>query len=1008
MAISTFFWHDLLARWFGASGRTREKPRPAARRRRLMPCLEALEQRTLPSNTVEWTGLSDPPDPSWSNPQNWSGDAPQSGDTVVFKGSESHLGTSTVDSSFAGDKFTIMIDNTWGGSLNLDTSLTLTGNSELGGIFDAVTGINLQGNTLTNTGTLSLITAPGNLAYLFDNSGDNLGGTLVNQGTIVQGGGGLGLLDNTQIENQAGATYNFTADSGISGGSTGFGITNAGTVEKTGGSQTSTIAVPFSNLKGTVAVTSGRLQISSTSSGGASTGGTFNAGKGATLDLTGDGAVNVFTGSYTGSGQGAVVFGGGGTLVIGSGGATFDFTPGLLQWDSAFDDFDGINLQGNTLTNAGSLTLISPYTASLYASINGSGNQGGTLINQGTIIQRGGGDLEIDDSVQLQNQAGATYDFTSDGSITGGTAGFVMSNAGTVEKTGGIQTSEIEVPFSNLNGTVVADSGWLQISGQATGGISTGGTFNAGKGATLDLTGNGAFNVFTGNYTGSGKGAVVFGGGGSLLIGSPGATFKFPAGLLRWDSAFDSYVGMNLQGHTFTNAGFLTLINPPGETTQLYSSDNGGGNLGGALINQGTIIQAGGDLGVDDSVQLNNQAKAVYNFTSDGSISGGAPGYGMTNAGTVEKTSGTGTSSITLAFSNLNGTVTANKGTLQISSQYSGGASTGGKFNAAAGATLDLTGNNANNVFTGRYTGSGKGAIVFGEGGSLVIGPAGATFAFPAGLLQWSSASDTFGGINLQGHTLTNAGFLTLINPEDTYLFANDNAGGDLGGTLVNTGTIIQRGGGNLTLSDSVLLKNQAKAIYDFASDVNISFEANCAMSNAGTLEKTGGTGISSVDPAFTNTGTVQVKSGTLQLTGGLSLNGSAALRGSPTGTLSVQGDILGNTTNSRSFAPLDTVVLTGPGSGEGVQLLEVMSRDRGKKAAGFSKNFAYGTLEVVQGNDVQLVDQARNSPGHGHEALYVNTLIVHGTLDLNHLHVYARVVQIDGQVINGKVSLVP
>jgi hypothetical protein len=32
----------------------------------------------------------------------------------------------------------------------------------------------------------------------------------------------------------------------------------------------------------------------------------------------------------------------------------------------------------------------------------------------------------------------------------------------------------------------------------------------------------------------------------------------------------------------------------------------------------------------------------------------------------------------------------------------------------------------------------------------------------------------------------------------------------------------------------------------------------------------------------------------------------------------------------------------------------------------------------------------------------------VHGTLDLNHLHVYAHKVKIDGQVINGKVSLVP
>jgi RHS repeat-associated protein len=336
-----------------------------------------------------------------------------------------------------------------------------------------------------------------------------------------------------------------------------------------------------------------------------------------------------------------------------------------------------------------------------------------------------------------------------------------------------------------------------------------------------------------------------------------------------------------------------------------------------------------------------------------------------------------------------------------LSAGGAGGVSTGGTFNVANGATLDLAnggGEVDNNAFAGSYTGSGPGLVLIS--GTLVIGSGGATFNVP--LIQWQ------GDINLQGNTLTNAGgVVTLINQPGhaAYLEAANNTNNNLGGTLINQGTIIQQGGGDLGLYGSVQINNQAGATYDFAADGNIYWEDYTpSMSNAGTVEKTGGTGTSSIQVAFSNSGFVQVQSGTLKLSGGLPLGGAAAIAESASATLSVAGNMVGSTKDASLFAPQGTVQLTGSGP----QLLEAMSQDLGNVAAGFAHNFAYGTLDIA--GSVQLVDHSRNSGSTGPEALYVDTLIVEqgATLDLNGLHAYARAVQINGQLIGGTVNPPP
>src|SRR5262249_43210175 len=104
------------------------------------------------------------------------------------------------------------------------------------------------------------------------------------------------------------------------------------------------------------------------------------------------------------------------------------------------------------------------------------------------------------------------------------------------------------------------------------------------------------------------------------------------------------------------------------------------------------------------------------------------------------------------------------------------------------------------------------------------------------------------------------------------------------------------------------------------------------------------------------------------------------------------------------------TLSLNGFGTASSPQLLEVMSRDLGNVAAGFTHNFAYGTLALSSSTYVQLVDNAHNSAGAGADALYVNGLVVPSgaTLDLHGLQVYARGAQIQGQIRNGSGSFVP
>jgi hypothetical protein len=112
-----------------------------------------------------------------------------------------------------------------------------------------------------------------------------------------------------------------------------------------------------------------------------------------------------------------------------------------------------------------------------------------------------------------------------------------------------------------------------------------------------------------------------------------------------------------------------------------------------------------------------------------------------------------------------------------------------------------------------------------------------------------------------------------------------------IGGTVEweNTNAVNQSGR-NVTLGDTIaadeaILYNTPKATYDLLDNSGIGRGSSTAsyIKNAGLFEKTGETGVSTIVPNVTNSGTIEVTSGTLDFGGEISGTGSDIVSGAAT-----------------------------------------------------------------------------------------------------------------------------
>ena len=277
-------------------------------------------------------------------------------------------------------------------------------------------------------------------------------------------------------------------------------------------------------------------------------------------------------------------------------------------------------------------------------------------------------------------------------------------------------------------------------------------------------------------------------------------------------------------------------------------------DIKGALTNAGTVNWQGGSVtvynnGANYLGAIWNAAGAIWAVQCDQLM---IPEFGgglaqFQNAGTVIKSTGSGTTSFDIPFDN-SGSVQAQGGTIQ----FNVSSDLGGSFQASA-----------------------IGAIYFG--GTLTIsttpnfqGPGPVQITGASVLLNNFAGNLTLNGDRISGVIATN-GVLNLAGSDN-----------DVTGALTNTGTVNWQGGSVSVYDDGTnyfgAIWNVAGAVWAIQCDqLMISeFNGNLAQfQNAGTVIKSAGSGTTGFSIPFDNSGSVQAQGGTIQFNVSSDLGGS-------------------------------------------------------------------------------------------------------------------------------------
>jgi hypothetical protein len=410
------------------------------------------------------------------------------------------------------------------------------------------------------------------------------------------------------------------------------------------------------------------------------------------------------------------------------------------------------------------------------------------------------------------------------------------------------------------------------------------------------------------------------------------------SGAAIFDSDTQGITGADLDG-----AGTLSTLGTTTVEQGLYGEYSalilGGGitwDIGANVLDAGQIV-TGDASGLTASIM--NAAGLNFDLTTDTSsiLNGRATGsqgqtvYGsstFSNAGTFAKTGGTLTSTVDSLFTNT-GLITVASGTLEFDGGGNFAGTLGGAgqiaFGGASFATLTL-GSTALSVAQLLVDGAAvtlkdrlsfAGSVTMSSGtlslaaGSNTVGSYTQDGYYYAHLYldggNFTVANGYFGSGYVEGAgTLTTSG-TTTVSGWNTYSFY---AGGNL--SWVNTGTLNQAfyfyvdfgSGGGFSFT------NDAGATYNMTGDFSLGANSGNGIGssfvNDGTFAKTVGVGVNEVYSAFTNAGTIDAATGTIEFDGGGVFGGSLV----GTGTVSFAS---GNATLSSGISvQVDTLLLDG------------------------------------------------------------------------------------------------
>jgi hypothetical protein len=594
-----------------------------------------------------------------------------------------------------------------------------------------------------------------------------------------------------------------------------------------------------------------------------------------------------------------------------------------------------LNLGDLPATQAELQSLASPGTLKNTGTMNVSNNGGlngdciienfGTVNLGRLILQPGAGGIVFNNMSTGIVEMGDGYLGSLNGAFTFNNIGFLRKPSSS-----GLATVD-QVTFVN-SGTVEVGAGTLRIGGINSTATSNGGRFNTlVAGAVIEYASSWTINDGT-SFTGPGLsrcvGSMDLHGNVTIGVRDPTTQLVTPgnfemaanfgditgSGNLHVIASSSQHSSLNWTAGTLSGTGSLDndaggFVNISGSTTHY---------LGERTINNaGTTTWAGTNdvMGTGAGATFNNLAGALFEISNDRSFSGGLGAVFNNRLGAiVRKITGTHVTIFNPVFNN-DGLEDVQTGILQLA----GGGASSGTFNAAAGAgTSFMGGSTAYNMNAGSaFTGDG---LAIGGNATVTLNAAvpAVNYSLQIGMLDGPGdlniSHDLDIGLDSGGCTLAGSGAVNIA-PLATLNLTGSQQKSVVQRRINNAGTAVWVGVGNIVMSQGAVFNNEASGTFYANNDATFQFGGgiNLAFNNAGTFIKSTGTGTTTFDgPAFTNTGVINVLSGTLnfafpvftQTAGAINLNGGnlksmnipLEIQG---GTLQGTGTITGNVNNS-------------------------------------------------------------------------------------------------------------
>jgi len=699
---------------------------------------------------------------NWSNGAKWSAGVPGSSSMVFID--HGLAGASLVTLDIGGQASTLTIDS--------DDSLSFSNNQSLV----------INGNSITNAGTISLNSA-GNLTTLFIANGATLSGA----GTVT-----MGNNSQNQVDGNSGAVL--TNQSTIQGvGQIGphFLIANQGTVNANVTGATLNLMQQSSGTdtnSATLEATNGGILAIST--GGSSslnnTGGTIKA-VGTNSQVQFENGTTITGGALTTSSGGLLVLNAGAGLNLN--GVTNSGTFSILNNASALLTGTITNTGTFQLNSGGSLTLLFVPSA---ATLTGTGNVTMGNNSQNEVDGNGGATLTIKQTIQGVGNIGPHFLFANQGTINANVKGAILN---VLQQSSGTDTNTAVMEATN--------GGILQIS---TGGSSS---IN-NTGGTIEAIGTGSVVQFDNGTTITG-GTLTTSSGGLLAVLAGAGVFEngvTNAGAFTVQNNGSLYLQSNL-----TNNGIISLASA-GNLTYLFLP-----TVSASLLGKGKVL-------MNNNVNSALDGNGGLVFTNQSTIQGGGtigPHFTFTNMGTLNVPKGD-TLFITAPFTNFNGS-TMTGGTYTVSGTL--------KFTNASivtnSAKITLTGSTAQivnqsavnalanlsgNISTGSFTATGGQQYAttlsgsFSNAGKVMVGKnsgfkvlCNPTFACPytqtAGMTTVDGTLTALFGVNINGGKLFGTGTVAASVNSKASVTAGDTA--TKAGTL-SVSTYTQQSGGSLNI----------------------------------------------------------------------------------------------------------------------------------------------------------------------------------------------------------------